>query len=273
MPKGAKGKGKGKGKRVIKKKTQQTEEKPQKKEFFPKQMFPAKPRSFGIGQDIQPKRNLSRFVKWPKYVRLQRQRQVLFKRLKVPPAVNQFTQTVDKATATQLFKLLQKYRPEDKAQKKERLRKLAEEKATKDTTTVGAKPVVLKYGLNHVTALIEQRKARLVVLAHDVDPIELVVFIPALCRKLDIPYCIVKSKSRLGRLVHHKTATCVALTNVKKADESSFQKLVDTLNTGYKDRFDEIRRTWGGQKLGRKTQHKLAEMARRREREAAALRI
>jgi hypothetical protein len=34
-------------------------------------------RNFGIGQDIQPTRNLSRMVKWPEYVRLQRQRKIL----------------------------------------------------------------------------------------------------------------------------------------------------------------------------------------------------
>lgn len=43
-----------------------------------------------------------------------------------------------------------------------------------------------------------QNKAQLVVIAHDVDPIELVVWLPALCRKMEIPYCIVKGKSRLG---------------------------------------------------------------------------
>lgn len=29
-------------------------------------------------------------------------------------------------------------------------------------------------------------------IAHDVDPIELVVWLPALCRKMNVPYCIVK---------------------------------------------------------------------------------
>ena len=43
-------------------------------------------------------------------------------RLKVPPALNQFvTRTLDKNQAQTLFKLLLKYRPEDKKQKKERL--------------------------------------------------------------------------------------------------------------------------------------------------------
>jgi large subunit ribosomal protein L7Ae len=57
-------------------------------------------RNFGIGQDIQPNRNLSRFVKWPEYVRLQRQKSILKQRLKVPPAINQFTKTLDKNTGT-----------------------------------------------------------------------------------------------------------------------------------------------------------------------------
>jgi large subunit ribosomal protein L7Ae len=37
-------------------------------------LFAKNPRSFRIGGDIQPKRNLTRFVKWPKYVRIQRQK-------------------------------------------------------------------------------------------------------------------------------------------------------------------------------------------------------
>ena len=54
--------------------------------------------SLPIGQDIQPKRDLSRFVRWPKYIRLQRQKAILMKRLKVPPPINQFTQTLDRQT-------------------------------------------------------------------------------------------------------------------------------------------------------------------------------
>ena len=50
------------------------------------------------GQDIQPKRDLSRFVRWPKYIRLQRQKAILMQRLKVPPPINQFTQTLDRQT-------------------------------------------------------------------------------------------------------------------------------------------------------------------------------
>jgi len=77
------------------------------------------------------------------------------------------------------------------------------------------KPVSVKFGLNHVTYLIEQGKAQLVLIAHDVDPIELVVWLPALCRKMNVPYAIVKGKARLGALVHQKTAAAVCVTAVK----------------------------------------------------------
>merc|ERR1719454_2183299 len=46
-------------------------------------LFEKTPKNFGIGGDIQPKKDLSRYVKWPAYVRLQRQRKVLYERLKV----------------------------------------------------------------------------------------------------------------------------------------------------------------------------------------------
>ena len=31
-------------------------------------LFESRPKNFRIGGDIQPKRDLTRFVKWPKYV-------------------------------------------------------------------------------------------------------------------------------------------------------------------------------------------------------------
>ncbi len=124
------------------------------------------------GGDVQPKRDLSRFVKYPKYIRLQRQKRVLYKRLKVPPAINQFTNTLQKGTATELFKLLNKYRPEDKATKRDRLKKTAEAKAKDAKADPATKPNFVKFGINHIATLVEKKKAQLVIIAHDVDPIE-----------------------------------------------------------------------------------------------------
>lgn len=60
---------------------------------------------------------------------------------------------------------------------------------------------MVKFGLNHVTTLVEAGKAQLVVIAHDVDPIELVVWLPALCKKMGVPYCIVKVRGCAGLAV------------------------------------------------------------------------
>ena len=74
--------------------------------------------------------------------------------------------------ATQLFKLLDKYRPETKYAKKERLMERAAARAEgKDNATRKRAPVV-RHGVNTVTTLIEKKKAQLVVIANDVDPIE-----------------------------------------------------------------------------------------------------
>lgn len=59
-------------------------------------LFEKRPKQFGIGGALPPKRDLTRFVKWPKTVQIQRKKRILKQRLKVPPALNQFTKTLDK---------------------------------------------------------------------------------------------------------------------------------------------------------------------------------
>ncbi|GKZ21018.1 60S ribosomal protein L8B [Aspergillus brasiliensis] len=228
-------------------------------------------RNFGIGQDIQPKRNLGRFVKWPEYVRLQRQKKILNLRLKVPPSIAQFQNTLDRNTAAQTFKFLNKYRPETKVEKKERLHAeataVAEGKKKED---VSKKPYNVKYGLNHVVGLVENKKASLVLIAHDVDPIELVVFLPALCRKMGVPYAIVKGKARLGTVVHKKTAAVLALTEVRSEDKAEFAKLLSAVKEGYSDKYEESRRHWGGGIMGAKA---VARQEKKRKAVEGAIRV
>ena len=149
--------------------------------------------------------------------------------------------------------MLTKYSPETRQDKKERLKKEAESGGEHKT----AKPVHLKFGLNHVTTLVEENKAKLVVIAHDVDPIEMVVFLPALCRKKGVPFCFIRGKANLGKLCHMKTATCVAVTDVRKEDHAD----LDAMSKQFKNQFNDnekLRRVWGGGIMGIKNQHMMA---------------
>ncbi|KAK4527577.1 hypothetical protein GAYE_SCF41G5500 [Galdieria yellowstonensis] len=243
------------------------EKKEKKKEKNP--LFESRPKNFGIGGDVQPKRDVSRFVRYPRYVRLQRQRKVLMSRLKVPPAIHQFTHTLDKNVSKQLFRLLMKYRPESRLEKRKRLREMAEARVAGQDPTPTKKPVFVKHGVNHVVELVEQKKALLVVIAHDVAPIELVVYLPALCRKMDVPFCIVKGKSALGTIVHKKTATCLAFTDIRPEDKPEFSKLVDIVRSQYNDKYAELRRQWGGGILSAKSLHRLEKRRKAIEEEEA----
>merc|ERR1712079_448647 len=180
-----------------------------------------------------------------------------------------FSQALDKQTATQLFKLLDKYRPETKQDKKDRLRARAEARAEGKQDAPTKRGPVVRHGVNTVTTLVEKKKAKLVVIANDVDPIELVLFLPALCRKMGVPYCIVKNKSRLGRVCRRKTTSCLAITQVESNDRTSLNKLVETVKTNYNERGEEIKRHWGGGSLGNKSAAKVAKVEKIKAKELA----
>merc|ERR550534_918095 len=132
-------------------------------------------------------------MKWPKYIRIQRQEQVLKKRLKVPPAIAQFSLcAADKGLAKECFKLFEKYTPPNKEERKARLKKIAAARADGKQAEMEYEPQI-KYGLNHVTNLVQRKKAQIVLIAHDVEPLELVVWLPTLCFKMGVPFTKVRN--------------------------------------------------------------------------------
>merc|ERR1712080_34653 len=197
-------------------------------------LFEARPKSFGIGQSVRHQTDLTRFVKWPEYVRLQRQKVILHQRLKTPPAIAQFSNVLDKNTATAFFRLAAKYKGETKQEKKARLEQRAADLAA------GKKE-------------LDSKKPNLVVIADDVDPIELVVFLPALCRKMGVPYTIVKGKARLGAVVGRKTSSVLAFGEVRAEDKAELAKLVSAIKANYTDKYAEANRHWGGGMRGKKS--------------------
>ena len=56
----------------------------------------------------------------------------------------------------------------------------------------------IKKGTNETTKAIERGLAKLVLIAEDVDPPEVVAHLPLLCEEKKVPYLYVPSKKRLG---------------------------------------------------------------------------
>jgi len=198
-------------------------------------------RKIGHGGVMPKTRALGRLVRWPKYIQLQRQRKVLFQRLRIPPALNIFNAPAGRNRAQALIRLFNAYKPETRKEKKERLRAKAKAQADKKPLE-GTKPILVKSGFNHVTDLIEAGRAKLVLIAHDVDPIELVLWMPTLCVKKNIPFAIIRGKSRLGVLVNKKTASCVALCDVRPEDEKKFSEIVKDCSEQYNARFNYLKK-------------------------------
>jgi len=225
-------------------------------------LFEKRQHNYSIGNDVLPRdRDLTRFVKWPKYIRVARQKRILQNRLKIPPVLNQFRKTLGRNHALELFQLLHHYKPEGDRQRKKRLQRIAKLKAEGKPTGSLKRTRTLISGLNAVTRAVETGRAKLVVLANDVDPVELVMWLPHLLRKRDIPYVIVKGKARLGQLVGRKTAAVVALRVPNKEDRKKFANIVSIARERFNDNV-ELRRQWGGGKLGTKAQARIAKQKR-----------
>merc|ERR1739844_644880 len=156
-----------------------------------------------------------------------------------------------------------------KQDRKERLKARAEARAAGGEDKPTKKKAVVHHGANTITTLIEKKKAQLVVIANDVDPLEIVLYLPALCRKMGVPYCIVKNKARLGRVVRRKTAACLALCAANPEDRAAMSKLTEAVKTNFNERFEEIRRHWGGGVMGSKSLARIAKLEKAKAKEMA----
>jgi large subunit ribosomal protein L7Ae len=76
----------------------------------------------------------------------------------------------------------------------------------------------IRVGTNEVTKSSERSEAKLVVMAEDVDPAEILVHIPMLCEEKRIPYVYVPKKQRLGASAGlSKSSASVAIVEAGEA--------------------------------------------------------
>jgi large subunit ribosomal protein L7Ae len=76
----------------------------------------------------------------------------------------------------------------------------------------------IRVGTNEVTKSSERAEAKLVIMAEDVDPVEILVHVPMLCEEKRIPYLYVPKKQRLGQSAGlSKSAASVAVVEAGEA--------------------------------------------------------
>ena len=84
---------------------------------------------------------------------------------------------------------------------------------------------VIKKGVNETTKAVERSTAKLVVIATDVQPPEIIMHIPALCNEKKVAYITVPSKEELGKAVGIEVSTAA----VAVVEEGKAKKQVEDL--------------------------------------------
>ncbi len=82
----------------------------------------------------------------------------------------------------------------------------------------------IKAGLNEVTKAIERGTAKLVIVAEDVSPAELVMHIPILCKEKNIACSFIETRKELGEKAGLRMATS-ALAIIESSAEKEIKEL------------------------------------------------
>jgi large subunit ribosomal protein L7Ae len=99
--------------------------------------------------------------------------------------------------------------------------------AAYEALSIASKTGAVRKGTNEATKAVERAIARLVVIAEDVDPPEVIAHLPLLCDERKIPYVFVPSKDQLGSAVGIDVP-CAAACVVKEGDATGLVKEIIT---------------------------------------------
>ncbi len=98
------------------------------------------------------------------------------------------------------------------------------------TTIAETRDSKIRKGMNEVTKSIERVLAKIVVMAEDVSPPEILFHIPLLCEEKGIPYGYLSTKKELGNVVRiNVSSSAIAIENVGTGNESVLDDVVKKL--------------------------------------------
>jgi large subunit ribosomal protein L7Ae len=99
--------------------------------------------------------------------------------------------------------------------------------AAYEALSIASKTGAVRKGTNEATKAVERAITKLVVIAEDVDPPEVIAHLPLLCDERKIPYVFVPSKDQLGSAVGIDVP-CAAACIIKEGDATGLIKEIIT---------------------------------------------
>ncbi len=87
----------------------------------------------------------------------------------------------------------------------------------------------IKKGTNEVVKSIERGEAKLIVIAEDVSPPDVVFYLPTLCEERKVAYAYVKNKKDLGVKVGIASAASISITDYGK-NEDAYKTIISGIN-------------------------------------------
>ena len=85
----------------------------------------------------------------------------------------------------------------------------------------------IRKGMNEVTKSIERSLAKIVIMAEDVSPPEILYHVPLLCEEKKIPYAYLSTKKNLGNAVKLNIgASAIAVENAGTGNEKTIADLL-----------------------------------------------
>ncbi|MHA1913782.1 MAG: ribosomal L7Ae/L30e/S12e/Gadd45 family protein [Promethearchaeota archaeon] len=98
------------------------------------------------------------------------------------------------------------------------------------TTIAETRDSKIRKGMNEVTKSIERVQAKIVIMAEDVSPPEILFHIPLLCEEKGIPYAYLTTKKELGNAARiNVSASALAIENVGTGNKGVLDSVIKNL--------------------------------------------
>lgn len=89
----------------------------------------------------------------------------------------------------------------------------------------------IRKGMNEVTKSIERGNAKLVIMAEDVNPPEILFHVPLLCEEKNIPYAYLTKKEDVGKIVGINVgSSAIAVESVGSGNEGILDDIIKKLD-------------------------------------------